>query len=1203
MESRESIPAAFTLALADKELRLPLPGPPADHDSGWVRIDGLRLDGSPGEPDRLVSGGDAAPEGAGDAAPRESVDRLKTRRLIFRAATLATDPAQLQAALDRCALGDSGFERLRVWFGSDTPWIGGRVTIGNREAPFTIRVAVEPRATGARRIRIFLGDVRLFAPLPVPAPLIGASLARAILGACHGGAAHVGAGGGAIDVAPLELALVSALVAWGWRLPDLTAATLESAYTRAGELRLAFASGRGPSASIPSPPLEERVIPGSWLEGERLADTLAGAEAKLFAGDVRAAEMAYRQEVAARPDDRAAHARLVAVCAATASPELASRARDLTMRWPDFVPGWLFAAIGAWGADDRASAVSCFAQAAELAAQRGESEDARLAREAADALRARAHTASPPPAEAGAAIPAPLDRTESGGVTGRTKALYATEADPGARAGALGELLRGFDRLPLERQRAAYASFGRVAESTGDLDRAEEAYWRGTHVEGQPAERADFLVAHARLLLSRGNDRAAGADLDEALRIAPDHVRAMVARADLAFRAREWESARDLYARLDRADVAEWILRETLVHRRAVLARAAGDVVEAEACYRELAILDPLQAEARQALAEIASARGELTTAAQRWEEVLRLLPLGAIDRMLDVRQRLADVYASVGDWGAARTCAELILRQDGLRLAALERAVEAYTHLGLFEEAAASCERLSRLYSQPARRAEVLYHQGEIFRDRLGDERRAFDAFLKSSDLDPTFAPTALRLVQGFWSRGQFEDVAELADELGRTGALCDAPLTVRLRLAMGGALAGRDPALVHASVDTKAAATDPGAVAEAVAEAALRLSTAPLLDLGAAVSVLRAQRPTDDNSDLRGAVGAELTAMLRDDPVAVGGGAAYALAWFADRRGELASARALYAIGTFLDGNDGGVLLRLGELSLCPVPTADSLRLCGPCDDPRLSGAAAPLRRALGALAHGLAGFGPLGGRAASSTGALGLAALRRELLHAVAKTMGAPPFDLALADPMPPFPDVTVRATRPATITIAATILEVSDEELTFSVAHAVDRLRGGLALIEAATFGKAEDVAALLEGASAALAGRAPPESPLAVAAATELASPDRAAALVGQASRAVVASDLEGGKALLCDWTSFREAAELAADRFAIVACRSPVAALRALYRQHIANAPGATVPPGREHRIEFLRTARMRALLAFMTSAAYLDAARDTDRA
>src|SRR5262249_23533979 len=147
------------------------------------------------------------------------------------------------------------------------------------------------------------------------------------------------------------------------------------------------------------------------------------------------------------------------------------------------------------------------------------------------------------------------------------------------------------------------------------------------------------------------------------------------------------------------------------------------------------------------------------------------LLPTDALDQLLDVRQRLGAVYVHLGDWEAARHFLELVLAQDPSRVAALELLVEVYERLSLFKEAAQACVRPSRLYFQPARRAAILYRQGEILRAYLDDEAAAFDAFLKSADLDPRFVPTMVRLVHYFWASGDWDMVAGVAGDLESAG------------------------------------------------------------------------------------------------------------------------------------------------------------------------------------------------------------------------------------------------------------------------------------------------------------------------------------------------------------------------------------------------------------------------------------------------
>ena len=58
---------------------------------------------------------------------------------------------------------------------------------------------------------------------------------------------------------------------------------------------------------------------------------------------------------------------------------------------------------------------------------------------------------------------------------------------------------------PATEQAAAHAAAGLTAEAGGDLERAEQAYWRAASIEAEPALRANYLVAHARVLLARGD--------------------------------------------------------------------------------------------------------------------------------------------------------------------------------------------------------------------------------------------------------------------------------------------------------------------------------------------------------------------------------------------------------------------------------------------------------------------------------------------------------------------------------------------------------------------------------------------------------------------------------------------------------------------------------------------------------------------------
>src|SRR3569623_1639209 len=188
---------------------------------------------------------------------------------------------------------------------------------------------------------------------------------------------------------------------------------------------------------------------------------------------------------------------------------------------------------------------------------------------------------------------------------------------------------------------------------------------------------------------------------------------------------------------------------------------------------------------------------------------------------------------------------------------------------------------------------------------------------------------------------------------------------------------MAGHQPApITAAGIDD--AREQPRLMAQALAEAAQHLGAATPASLEPAVKLLAGPGGSVARAALAGMTAA-WSGQLADDPAALDGGAALALGWLADRREEPALARPLYALAAFLDAG-AGVRARLAALGPCPAVTAAGMALAGGNDHPCVGGTAAPLRRALAALAHVLAGFGPLATRPAPS-GALANSGDRRE------------------------------------------------------------------------------------------------------------------------------------------------------------------------------------------------------------------------------
>jgi tetratricopeptide (TPR) repeat protein len=750
--------------------------------------------------------------------------------------------------------------------------------------------------------------------------------------------------------------------------------------------------------------------------------------------------------------------------------------------------------------------------------------------------------------------------------------VYAALADPRARAEALGDLLRRALGMPADRRKAIYAALGESAEATGDLERAEQAYWRAATIEAEPALRANYLVSHARVLLARGEVQTAMTELEEAIQRVPHHAGALALLADLTFRTQDWTRARMLYAELEAApDAAQAIARDLLVHRRAVLADAQGDIADAEAFYRELAILNPRHAEARRALAEIAIHRGDFGAAALRLEEVLRLLPLDAVEPLVEVRQRTGAVYVHLGDWGSARYYLELVLAQDPTRAPSLEYLVEVYERLGLYKEAGQACARLSRLVFEPDRRAAILYKQAEILREHLGDEDGAFDAYLKSSDLDPRFVPTMVRLVGYFWRQGDDTSLSEVAADLAAAGFEPGDDLELAVRLVLGTAfsrrggaatkwsLGGRFDAVVAAHAFAEVAATRPDPAAALDKAMAALLDGAPTSAGAAAATVLA------------GIVGA--------DPANVG--ALWALARLADRLGDSGIARAAHALLAFAAPNDVAVTARLAALGVGPPSPPAATAVGGEADHPE---GPAPVRRALAALAVPL--LGVAGPAPAPARGAGTLAVARADALARLAERLGAPAVAASVEESPTPRVTLAPADVPPLPLLVTSAAAALSDAAWTFLAARALEEARSGLLALRGLDARARTEI---LAGAQAGLLGATPDrERPREAARRVAAAS----ATLPTGDARTRLAADLAAALSAPVDWEAVERAAAHTANRVALLCCGSPADALALLAREDAAFAKAGPNADAAARRA-FLATPAVRELARFMFSPAY----------
>jgi tetratricopeptide (TPR) repeat protein len=740
---------------------------------------------------------------------------------------------------------------------------------------------------------------------------------------------------------------------------------------------------------------------------------------------------------------------------------------------------------------------------------------------------------------------------------------------------------------PSTEQAAAHAAAGKTAEAGGDLERAEQAYWRAASIEAKPALRANYLVAHARVLLARGDVETARGQLELARERAPGHVGACALLAEISYRTQDWTRARDLYEILDASPaVGDVVPRELLVQRRAALADRQGDAAEAEALYRELAILNPQHLGARKALAELARTREDLPGAVQRLEEVLRLMPADTGD-LLDIRQRLGALHAELGEWESVRHYMELVLGQDPARAPAMELLLEAYDNLEMPAEAAKVCARLARLYFEPSRRAAALYRQGEILRDRLGNPAAALDAYLRSSDIDPHFVPARLRLVDHFWTVGDLDVVADLANDLRQIplseenqARVADPDLIARLAIAETTLRGGAKSRYPFAEALAPAAAR---AIVHAAAHQQ-EIEGRPVETLDSMMTRARIWAGADGEATLYQV----LIDMVREDPGQPG--AAAALGRLAETGGRLALATAAFGLAAFVVP-DGPAARHIPALPSPGHVLPEAVAIGGPIDHPDIR---VPARRALAGLASALLGYGT-DAPAPKPTEGSGLPPSRATELRRIGDLIGAPPFivvrDQSGATSGDERRRLRVIPTQPAGLLIGASTATLSEKSWAFVAGRALETLRSGL---RTSGLAGAEGLARLLEGARAVLADSAIDE-PQARAVADWLRAPGAALSLLSPEARAEIRTYVEAALANLPDWGTFTRGAQHTRNRIGLLACTAPEDALIVL------KADERGVPIGRdtntpEGRQAFLRTPVARELVEFMLSPSYEEA-------
>jgi len=605
-----------------------------------------------------------------------------------------------------------------------------------------------------------------------------------------------------------------------------------------------------------------------------------------------------------------------------------------------------------------------------------------------------------------------------------------------------------------------------------------------------------------------------------------------------------------------------------------------GDHAEAEAAYREVIAADPAHDGAREALAGFAVVRGDLAEAALHLQEVVRLVPKDAIERLTQVRQRLGQVYLGLGDLQAARQNLELALASEPDRGSTLELLSTAYGRLGLHRDAASMCERLSRIETDPAKKAEALFRKGEVLRTSLGDAEGAADAYLRACDLDPSLASTLGRLVTYYWSRADLPSLADIGVDLVTANPNPKPDQDdLGLLVAIAALLSRHDEALARSALESAllGAPLRPEVAAKRFGELVTKVARGDWGTLDRVLSfVTTTVAPAFKDEIVKAAV-----RILESDPgdagVAVLAGRLF------EGRGQRVLARCAYSLAQFIDP-ELGVSSRLSEVGDEAWPRPDALAP-GRAVHPLCRG---PLRKILRHLARALAGSASPVYDEPTAPFAPATVAICEDLRS----QLGAPAIPVVAQGHGA---DVTFTATQPMSLLIGRRAESLPAGELRFFVARAFEQARAGtMAALRMSPDNLRGMLRAVLRIAGA-------PATPFEIAeeAADEatslwlrrLRNPGIASLLpIAQHRDELIA---EAGRGLTDppDLDDYIRGCRYTADRIGLLACRHPQAALRALCGSHKESDVATSTVAQRQEQLRSSQA--LRELVGFMLSDEY----------
>ena len=308
-----------------------------------------------------------------------------------------------------------------------------------------------------------------------------------------------------------------------------------------------------------------------------------------------------------------------------------------------------------------------------------------------------------------------------------------------------------------------------VLERAGDAGKLVPVLEQHARYAASPDEKVQLVARLAELLQGPLQNPAAAAERwEEVARLDPTDARALESLSALYLAlGQPGELARVLDLQVERL-VADPAAQAEPLRALARLAESQlGDVARARRAWEQLSEILPGDDEALDALARITASEGDWATLVRILERQVPLAttPARAVEVALQRAQILDERLHNLDE--AARALEQVVAELDPRSTVAHERLRALYERQQDWSRVVKIAERQLFLTEDPALRTPRALELGSLWRDRLGDQKKAITAFERVLEIDADNAEALQSLAALYAETGNYQRLAFTHEKL----------------------------------------------------------------------------------------------------------------------------------------------------------------------------------------------------------------------------------------------------------------------------------------------------------------------------------------------------------------------------------------------------------------------------------------------------